>query len=58
MMKVSDRITCPGTGKRGKVVFISPVNKRIYVEFDRALPWVTYAPEQLVQRGGDLFGAL
>lgn len=56
-MTPGKRVTCPGTGKIGKVVFISPVNKRVYVEFDRSFPWITYRAEQL-RIGGDLFAPL
>lgn len=58
VMKVGNRVTCPVTGKTGKLVFISPVNGRYYVEFDRKIPFVTYPPGMLLQRGGDLFGPL
>lgn len=57
MPAVSDRITCPYTGKRGKVVFVSPVNERIYVEYDRELPFVTY-PKSAFKVTDDLFGDL
>jgi hypothetical protein len=55
---VGQRVTDPQTGKLGKVVFISPVTKRVYVEFGRTSEsWVTYSVEQLSARG-DLFGPL
>lgn len=68
--KVKDRVRCPSTGKAGRVVFISPVNNRIYVEYDRSLPFITYPPDfdfavasarlsaHNALRGGDLFAPL
>lgn len=55
MPRVSDRVTCPYTGKRGKVVFISPINHQVYVEFDRRLPFYTYPPWTWAN---DLFASL
>lgn len=54
-MKPGKRVTDPKTGETGKVVFISPINHLIYVEFDRKLPFVMYRPGAF---GGDLFAPL
>lgn len=52
MYKIKQPVTNPRTGQIGRVVFVSPVNGRIYVEYGRTSEsWVSYAPHEL----GDLF---
>lgn len=56
MSMIGKRLTAPD-GRVGKLVFISPVNGRYYLEFDRSFPWITFTRDQLF-RSGDLFAPI
>lgn len=55
-MQIGKRLKAPD-GRTGKLVFISPVNGRYYLEFNRTLPWITFSHSQLFSRH-DLFAPI